>query len=339
MDILETIAATIDQVDKWREDETGGPFGIWRNQRVQIMDEPTEAAIDGLGEALKQTDFPRDVWHTVVAADAFVEQWERLKRDQQMPVPKMHPAGEPALWNAYARMTDAQAPYRRIYAKPGPIAQYFRQKLSPNQIARIYAWSSPNGAPDTRKVFEEHTKPGTHYDDSNWIHPEDAVAERNREAEWSIRAARVETVIRAEAPSPAASESLESLVILPNMSARQIRKMLPDATDDEIFASAEAMGVRLPERPGTDLSKPVGIAAREAAWDEERQEEAIQSETAQGINEALSDAPIETRIFALSDGGLKPGQIASLLAEEGLEYTPQKIGRMIAARTRETAGK
>ncbi len=96
------------------------------------------------------------------------------------------------------------------------------------------------------------------------------------------------------------------------------------------------MGVRLLTTSPAHLGKPVGLAAREAALATDAEQEDVQREKILEADPRADQEELLIRLVALRDDGYRPGEISEILGREGLEISPQKIGRLLASEAAST---
>jgi len=318
-------------IEAWRA--TDGPTVVWRGQVEAAISEGVIQAVGDLRDHLLSTDFAPEQWHTVLAADFFERLFAGWQSQWQLPAPIVHPAGSVEMWDAYEAMLTSTA--ARTFHKLEPIESLVKMKVSHRQIARMAGWMNADGSPNFLMVGQEIAKPGTHFHPDRWISPEDRKRESLLTDQWRKRCERVAKEIEAHEAAESAGEPgpepLEELVILPGIGINQILKIQPTATIEQIEAAAERMGVRLQPSPTQSLGKPAGRLAKQKARREAAEEEDAEMQRIADADSHAEQDDLVLRLRALRDDGLRPGEIAKLLEQEGMEISAQKIGRLLAA--------
>lgn len=326
-EIIQEVSAV---VEAWRA--TDGPTVVWRGKVEAAISEGVVQAVADLRDELCSTDFPAEQWHTVLAADFFERLFAGWHSHWDLPAPVVHPAGSVEMWDAYEAMLTARTP--RMFHKLEPIQSLVKMGVSHRQIASMAGWVNADGSLNFLMVAEEIAKPGTHYHADRWISPEDQKRESLLADQWRKRCERVTQEIEAHEAAESGEpgpESLEELVSLPGIGINQILKIQPGATVEEIEAAAKRMGVRLQPMPTQSLGKPAGRLAKQQARREAAEEEDAEMQRIADADSHSGQDDLVLRLRALRDDGLRPGEIAKLLEQEGMEISAQKIGRLLAA--------
>lgn len=222
----------------------------WENSDI---DEITEGFRDGvldLADAFEQNDIPRECRELAIAVFAWLDQWAAFERDlTSEPIPTAK------FWRHYNEMIRLREAGPRRFRRLEPVALLVNvQKVSVNQVAKIYGWFLPNGSPDEAKVYEELTTPGTHVG-PDFVPPEEREWEQQSKRDVTARRERIrkyiETTRDEEREAP---ESLEEL-IRQRVPAKQTAKM-KHTSIDAVLAKAKELGIVLPDenehlRPGS----------------------------------------------------------------------------------------
>lgn len=174
----------------------------------------------------------------------FRVQWESHKRKLlQTQDPEQLP--DRLFWERWFAIEDQVIESEK---KPIPpvesVAVLDKQGVYHRQIADIYGWFLPNGAPDTSKVSEELASPGTHapkgyqtpHQRRRSLENERLVSEANF---WRTRLERKVSVLCDVAP-----ESIRDLA-LTGVSAKQIARM-KRMTIDDVFAECDKLNIPRP---------------------------------------------------------------------------------------------
>lgn len=305
----------------------------WRGNERRAVSSEIENAANELFELVSQAeDFIEDshACHALVLAidefdDAFCKWAEACQR---MP-DRTDPGGGPEVWEPYNRMLAARQ--QRAYPRPEPIGALLAQKVSHQQIAKIYGWRDASGAPDLVKVQEEITSPGTHFKADKWIHPALRRVHADVADRWANREARQQRPGRKpSAPEPKvkreAPESLDDL-IYGGVNVLQIAKM-KRITPDQVRERAVDLGVPL------DGSVLAAAAARDRRPSPTKSEEQIAADAdalrwlgANNYGELGEDK--EARVLAIAADGREPRDIVKILEKAFPGLTYQKVTRII----------
>jgi hypothetical protein len=222
-----------------------------------VSGELIEAVLD-LDEVITG-DVAREALTVAIALDDCLNVWrewaENIASSQHV-TPDAHPAA-PQCWAAWQDVMTAALPVQ--YRHPEPISQMQQEGLAtPERVADIYGFYTPEGGLDLVKAAEEIQTPGTHYNAGTWISPEVERTHARNEAEWSRRNRKTldktlfgavdqtkSGVDRSEwSEPPAPTETLEEFARMPNMTYAQISRAL-NLEIDEVIRRCNAMGVAL----------------------------------------------------------------------------------------------
>ena len=240
------------------KNEAPHPMLAWYgNGWVKALSEGVIQAAHNLFRVLDQPQdgFTKEVHHTVLAADKFREAFEQWETAMEIPDTPADPSGSFDMRQTLTAMEQSVAPRRKTRVESP--AELERQRVPHAQIAKIYGWRQPDGMPDIAKVEEELSKPGTHFDADTFVEPNDRQREDELAALWEKRANRTNAT-RNYDPQPVdeGSESLDEIVILPGMSMRQVAKIKPSATIQEILEACDRQGVQLPDAASVTDARP-----------------------------------------------------------------------------------
>lgn len=157
------------------------------------------------------------------------------------------------------------------------------QKVSPAQIARIYGWVDARGAPETWKVQEEISNPGTHVNADYMPPREKQRLEEEARQEDVVRKLRDRIARKQALASQVAAETLEQLVGQ-GISLKQIATM-KRLTVAEVMGEIKRLGL---EMPPLDYSESRAAPARYDREPSEAQER-IRKAQAGGLKRAVKE--------------------------------------------------
>jgi len=300
----------------------------WLEDRdAKYVTDEYETAIDYLIEVFRFGDLPgrlRDTADIIRQIDADWQQWKQAHYTN----PDALPSGvHVRLINQL--MSDVDKRKTERVRSIEPIEELLAQKVTVQQIARIYEWYDDDGNPDVAKVREEIRKPGTHTGE-NWEDPKER-RKREREQRLKTQLAQLEERLQEKKHSgPVAKESIEQLID-EGVSATQICKMKHlDLSDLEAYCSEK--GLVMPDVTAT-------VHDHRSRYDADRteeQERILDAFGGQKVDEPehgpIDTPDVEEAVVAqwMADPDLPAGQIAEIIAEElGVELTSQKVGRIL----------
>lgn len=186
------------------------PIVSWRGAAVkaisQDLHESIVQACNDTADAGREVD--RGARRMVLLFDDLAREFFQWVQEASLGLDTAPPRGSTGLLNAIERVKASLNASR--YERPAPIKQLYEvQRVSPSQIARIYGWKTEDGSEDVQKVFEEMENPGTHFDPKAWVHPAQAVEQKEVDARWAERKPREaehrlsKEATNDEAPAPA----------------------------------------------------------------------------------------------------------------------------------------
>jgi len=325
---MSDLAAAIDAVraayDEWQQGDSA--VVLWRGQEVDAIPKSIDVAVGKLAETLLSNDFPREEWGAVLEADRFVEAYRVLGRQLASRPDETPPYGTAGLWNRYRAMLEATK--RREVKHLEPLLIEEKRGTSLSQMAKMAGFRRANGEPDIDAAAErlKAERAGTA---EPIVLPEIREQEEIIAKAWEKRKAVVAKKLeQAEAANleDQGDEELDDLVCLPNMTAKQIKKMLPGVTDEEIREAAATQGVRLSDVQGGYKRLPLHeqLAQREAE-EKQRFDEGEQIEFAN----TYPELEIDERLLAMSDDGLSPRLISEALERDGIVMRAQEVGKKV----------
>ena len=253
--IFAAFAGVEQAVDEWEQEE--GPFTTWRGQQVKAVALSVDEALAAFFEWFRPVASDASDLHTkrvVLHVDAFERELEEWMDGLDNRPNETDPAGPSSLWRALEELRACKKPPAKKL--PEPIAQLLAIDLEYRKIAQIYNWYREDGEPDTVKVTEEISRPGSHFDPDTWESRQDEKRRKEIEDRWETRVEdRPGYVHRAHQASEsaekakqkaAAPESLDELLALPGITVDQIIRMRPqgqDLTPDEVRERAAELRI------------------------------------------------------------------------------------------------
>ena len=187
-------------VDEWNEDSTKDFDVAYNGGTVKAFSRDLEDAVESFLNATADSGkkVADDAKEVIMEIDRLCKAYEEFKILASEESPLAPPYGSDDFWAAYRNVLELFS-NRPNYSKPQAISSLVNQKVGQLQIATIYGWFLPNGAPDVEKVTEEIAQPGTHYNPETWQHPAKAIKQRTVDAEWKKRTAVRESVFDSKA--------------------------------------------------------------------------------------------------------------------------------------------
>ncbi len=309
---------------------TGAPAVLWHGvQRKQVSQEVEEAAA-ALFELVDRIDIEPDAYPLVLAIDAFDDAFFAWADKFRTAADPPDPSGTPEVWNAFEVVTKELT--LRTYKLPEPIGTLINLKppCTLEKIAKMYGWYDGNGSPDTGKVQEEITAPGTHYEPADWVHPSKVRFAAEMAAKWEERANRIgkSRAGGQDRPQPVAKrespESIEDLIRSGTNSA-QICKM-KHTTKAYVQAVAAELGLPLDGNVVADVLRK-GRADTDEERDIVEKAEVMRVQALNSHEELGADIP--ARVLAMAADGVKPGDIAKALKDCDPNLNYQRVGKII----------
>ena len=278
MSIQELRAAIEDlhaRIGEWRANPAASMI-FWNGAQVQAISEQIFAAIAALQLAL-QKDFPEEHWHTVLACDRLVNEFHAWNDRRAVDPARNDPSATQGsnFWDYYENpdctgfipvVTKCLEP-RRFQTELSPKTYVDSQKVPVRQVAKILGWFDEAGNPDLNRVHDELANPGKHFNAETHVTPADREREEYLAARGEEREIARSEQQRLHPPEPPAPESLDELVQLPGMSIKQIMKMIPDVTREDVIEMADLYEVHLTDQPYTAREEPRTPTQQEAHRD------------------------------------------------------------------------
>jgi hypothetical protein len=316
------------------------PTTLWRGVRRKQISGEVESAAQDLFDLVNRLDIEESAYPLVLEIDRFDDIWLAWAETCSKSPDQADPSGSPEVWAAWEQVLKELTP--RSYSLPEPIGALANAKppVSPNQIAKIYGWYDEHGQPDTQKVQEEITTPGTHFNPKTWVHPSRKRFEAQMQRTWQERAKRVGDARRSgpaesrpeQRAKPEAPESVEEL-IRQGVNSAQIVKM-KKTTMAHVRAVAAELGVPLDGNVVADVFRK----GRADTDDEKDIAEKAETMRVAGLNthdELGGD--IKGRVLAMSADGVKPGDITKALTLADPNLNHQKVVKILKDAKLETA--
>lgn len=193
---------------------------------LQFITADYEEAVEDALAMFEAGDLPAECRRLASKMDWLQKQWDEYKQEVDAAGTVISPTGN--FWRAIEGVREARKTannHRRIALES--IATLTEQKVSDNQICKMYGFLDSDGNPDLMMLREEREKPGRHTaPETGWLPPGE-LRRRDRETEQNQAAIRskrrlAEKLERSEAHRP--SESIEEL-LLAGVSGNQIARM------------------------------------------------------------------------------------------------------------------
>ena len=238
-------------------DQAQGAREVWSKSEVEHFTEAMLQAFDELVDTFADTDLPADCRNLATAVGQFAHEWSKW-RDVAEHSGDERLLPDPAVWrtlDVVEQMRRAAVPRKAV--KLETIAELTEQKVGERQIALIYGFLTPDGAPDMAMVREERSSPGKHTGEgTGWLPPferqQREEAHRQAERAKRIQARQQAKMQRLEHSAP---ESLRELVE-DDVALPQIAKIL-NMSEADVLLQCEAEGL-----PAPPASYPSGNAMR-----------------------------------------------------------------------------
>ncbi|QDV26341.1 hypothetical protein [Aureliella helgolandensis] len=235
----------------WNEQD--GPNIFWQGaqskQISEAFDEAIRTACDSTADA--DSEVEDSARALLLCLDDVAYSHQKWLQDASMGLPTAPPRGSDQLHRVLDRL--AEQVKQSSLPLPPPIEQLQKQKVSPNQIALIYGWKLEDGSPDAQKVFEEISKPGTHFKPKTWVHPAVKSIQAETDRRWTVREPRSRLFLLHSDGRPAGAEpsnpqipSLDELLDV-RAPVEQIMR-LHQMTEEDVLEAARVAGVDLQER-------------------------------------------------------------------------------------------
>lgn len=293
---------------------------------------PLWMAAESICESFETGTIPGSCRNLCREVEVFAKHWrEHTVRAEISPRDDLLPGNN--VWAAIQSIAAArQGAMPRQQKRLEPVADLVAQKVSDEQIAKIYGWKDALGHWDLIKVREAKAHPGRHDGDEYY-----AAQEREREKVEQLKRQRAEALAgqigeKVNHTPPVAPESIETLVAQ-KLTAHQIAKakvipvemvydycrkhQLPiDGIALEPLSSAETVS------QFTDAPDQPFVEQAEAYHDEPADEDAEDGTV-------VSELSIDEQILYAADNepNAKPGEIAKLLG-----VSPQKVVATLSRR-------
>jgi hypothetical protein len=208
-DVLNASRKLVNAYDEWHQSDSSSLNVGWRGQTVKAISKSLHDTIahvvDLTADEGKEID-PKSR-KLLLIIDDLAKSFRQWLMDASLELDTAPPRGNAEMHNALLRLRDALTSQK--WKQPPPIKQLYElERVSPNQIAKIYGWGE-----DVEKVFQELEKPGTHYNPETWVPPHVALEQREIDEAWENREPRgrqYDTEQTQEAPAIPDDKKLET---------------------------------------------------------------------------------------------------------------------------------
>ncbi len=318
------VVATVRRVDEivaqWSMAMPGeAPSVTWRGKPRQAITEAMIEAWAALTDSVETQDVDADAQSIVLKIDGFTDALDRWAEMCELAPEDADPRGSRELWSAWDEVTSSLA--APTPKRLEPIAQLLKvEKVPERQVALMYGWTHADGSPDVGKVREEFANPGTHFDASTWVHPEQARQAKEIATLWRGRAERIGGRAAAGAGPASAPESLDDL-IRQDVPSKQIASM-KQITVDQVRQRAAELGVML---DGQFVPSVSPHDRMQDVRDADAQRRAQLQQMASDDRRPADSATLPERILSLAAAGHAPKEIADMLGSDHPNLTYQKV--------------
>lgn len=182
-DVLELVGEFRAQLRHWEEADE--PVVQWRGRESKVISQALCESAVALFDAVETQWIEQDAWELCLGLDRFQKALTAWAQKVESSPMTTDPQGGTAVWGPWNDVLRLLEPRRR--RRPSPIRSLEAEKVSHRQIAKEYGWYLPDGTPDERKVIEEITEPGKHYDEARYIHPNDEAHDARIQQAWEQR--------------------------------------------------------------------------------------------------------------------------------------------------------
>jgi len=313
-------------IERWEAANTDeAPHVVWRGRPTKAISEAMVESFEEMFGTVSTLDIDVDAHAIALAIDAFNDRYDEWAEQSELSPEMTSPSGSPEMWSTWRELitTLADRPVRSIES----IAQLDIEKVGDRQIALIYGWAQSDGSPDIQKVREERANPGTHFDKSKWVHPQDAADAAEVAARWSQRSLRI-AASDAMGEASMAPETLDDL-IRQDVSSKQIAMML-NIEVAEVKERARLLNIPIDGQFVPSVSPHDRMQDIRDA-DQDRKRKLHQAASQAEMRAAETDpATMAERILSLAADGQKPKQIVRTLASDFSDLTEAKVAGILA---------
>ena len=167
---------------------TNGPLIPWNGREVKAI---TESLFQALCELCKFSSAPSEDVHeksreSILAVDELARSFLDYQTRSAAFDETCHPAGTQELWNAFYLLRKSILEPMEFRPLESIDILLNKQKVSIQQIARIYGFVTVDGSPEVHRVEEELLEPGKHTG-NDWLPPIERKYRSELEARWSKR--------------------------------------------------------------------------------------------------------------------------------------------------------
>jgi hypothetical protein len=320
------------RISEWRANPAASMI-FWNGAQVQAISEQIFAAIANLQLAL-QKDFPEEHWHTALSCDRLVNEFHAWNDRRAVDPVRNDPSATQGsnFWDYYENddctgfvpvVTKCTEP-RLFQTELSPKTYVDIQKVPVRQVAKIMGWFDEAGNPDLNRVHDELANPGKHFNAETHVTPADQEREQYLAARWEEREIARSEQERLHPVEPPAPESLDELVQLPGMSIKQIMKMLPAVTREDVIEMADLYEVHLTDQPYAVRETPTTPTEKEAARDRELEEQAARGQQIATAHWYPEVEDMEERVCRMYADGLTAQPLHEVLVRQFGEQAPAK---------------
>jgi hypothetical protein len=329
--IVKAVEHLRDVIHEWENMPPNlAPMQLWKGAHRKQVSSEVESAAAALFDLCNRMDVDVSAYDLVLVVDQFDDTFSAWGEQCQRNPDLADPSGSPEVWGAWQALLKVLP--ERKFPLPEPIGQLLNNKppATRRYIAKAYGWYDDAGNPDEIKVQEEIIEPGKHFDPETWVHPSRKRFIADLEKKWVERGTRLaslsrvvkatERVAREKREAP---ETIEEL-IRQGVNSTQIVKM-KKTTIAHVRAVAAELGLPLDGNMVSDVMR------RGAKTDDEREiEEVAEKMRIDGLNSySEMGADKYSRIRAMADDGIRPGDIQKALAESFPGLTHQQVVQVI----------
>jgi len=339
----------LDEVrDNWMNDSAAAAPNE-QGYMLPAVNAEIERAVALVEGECQDEDYPLEDRGMVLAAEVFLDEWTRWRRAIEADIPGTPQEGTERMWMALDAAVQATRPFISVPLEP--LVELIdglggAGGVSIRQAAKMYEYFTADGRPDetlTQRIYLYLKKNNNEVgDDFPYAehYPKESTHDREYresvEEDWEKRKAR-KREIEALTPTPDKPAEPIEMHIEAGVSLKQLQKMYPEVTREEIVTKAVELNVKLPvdysetlhTRPKSMHEQAVETndAINDAAW-QKLVDEVIPKSPHEGDNPLLDT--LSQRILTMAeDEGMSATTICKILTNEGYEdLTPAKVGKM-----------
>lgn len=214
-----------------------------------------EEAIEDTLAVFEDGDLPADCRRLDNAVEWLRKKWAEYKEEEAAAGNAVQQPTN-AFWRAIEQVREsrkAARSHRRAHLES--IATLTAQKVSDNQICRMYGFVDGHGQPDLVRLQEERAEPGRHTNPDNGWEPPAEARRRDREQQQTAAVARSKKRLAEKMAARGARKPTESIAELleQGVAANQICKMHGCSLDD-VRIEADRLGIDFAENYGDAMN-------------------------------------------------------------------------------------